>query len=1037
MLFLLVVAILFTLLGVVLTLVIEWHYLHSWLEKQPQELSSFQYEAGLPRYQLPKELKDLVDKNDASDPNQQQACLALNLFFQFLFKELKDTKRVRRWFMKKLTMEFEELLQKTTTGKLIDQITLRDLSLGTQFPIIKEISVGKVSLHETQDYIDELDIVMNIEYLGDFQLSVDADLVLGRSAYLSVKIMRLTGKIRLQLTRTPFTHWSIVFCQEPQMELKIESQFQGRPVPQVTSLIMGQIRRAIKKKHTLPNYKVRFKPFFEKQEAPCGIDEIRNSTFADGELHVTIIACSRLIKNNACARFYCTLAIDSVSWVDLFLQRLAAWTIRDVEVNKLASQAIGIIFTQEYIPDKGKQCVIIENVIPESPASLVDLHKKDVLISINGVKINSFNQTAKLLRQQNNKFLIRIERANNLRPSHSHDALSKLDEQIVNLKDVDANLTGEEEDDFINIKIKSEDSDGSPNSRTPTHGSPVKKIFLSAQSGLFMTLDRRRKSDSFETLKVAQDKLGSTSDTIITDEPFRKNADVRKTSLVSGTPIDPVWEEKFNFDVDTVHKFLNVVVWYKSSEQAEKNQKNDKEKSLKVDSDVQLGQVSIPLLDIALECATNSHGFHQQTFQLKPPDLKPTASRLHKLSSHPGFDESLCYGDITISFVHKPESLSKATEPKNGETASPSAESDDENDSVVGETVKEKECPDMMDVKTHDFIGTQFKAATLCHFCGKKIWLKVAFQCTTCKMISHKKCVSKCHSLTICTMGGAKLIPQMASQIKKKPEIVTTDMSNENSTETAELGVAATESAGNGVGVSPPGSPKIQRRSIPSLLINLANTAAHAKSGLTRAGSAHNLLSPSQQSLTQSKSLPPSPQHSPLGSRKASIQENPFVMNNDSDLDDVKLTVQRLLQHPNDEMLVSEAKKMGKELFAGLDHGERKTKLNEMVKKVQLEIDAEANNRATLSRMEKEAPEPTQKMRLALQIGKSDERSRALAVLLLHYYAGIQHCQETEVKPQSDTVNALQTEVEETGTAESKTESCDDVGKLNGKNNCL
>lgn len=41
------------------------------------------------------------------------------------------------------------------------------------------------------------------------------------------------------------------------------SQFEGRSMPKLTSLLVNQIRRSIKRKHTLPNYKIRFKPFFQ------------------------------------------------------------------------------------------------------------------------------------------------------------------------------------------------------------------------------------------------------------------------------------------------------------------------------------------------------------------------------------------------------------------------------------------------------------------------------------------------------------------------------------------------------------------------------------------------------------------------------------------------------------------------------------------------------------------------------------------------------------------------------------------------------
>ena len=82
---------------------------------------------------------------------------------------------------------------------------------------------------------------------------------------LLLAVKRVTGKARLQFTRVPYTHWSLSFYNDPILELEVQSQFQGRQLqPQIISLITGQIRRAVRRKHTLPRYKMRYKPFFRR-----------------------------------------------------------------------------------------------------------------------------------------------------------------------------------------------------------------------------------------------------------------------------------------------------------------------------------------------------------------------------------------------------------------------------------------------------------------------------------------------------------------------------------------------------------------------------------------------------------------------------------------------------------------------------------------------------------------------------------------------------------------------------------------------------
>ena len=109
-----------------------------------------------------------------------------------------------------------------------------------------------------------MSVVVDLEYKNGFSLSIDADLILGRSAYVHIKIVSITGKARLQFTRHPFTHWNFAFLEEPQIEFDASSHFDGRQIPQLTQLICNQLRRAVRRKHTLPNYKCRYKPFFDQ-----------------------------------------------------------------------------------------------------------------------------------------------------------------------------------------------------------------------------------------------------------------------------------------------------------------------------------------------------------------------------------------------------------------------------------------------------------------------------------------------------------------------------------------------------------------------------------------------------------------------------------------------------------------------------------------------------------------------------------------------------------------------------------------------------
>lgn len=225
------------------------------VSKQHEAISNKQQEAvvsgGSPK-QLPPS-----SQNEPTDTSKPETCNFLNAIFLFLFRELRDTPVVRHWLTKKIKVEFEELLQTKTAGRLLEGLSLRDISLGNSLPVFKTAKLMK-PVHLNEDGMpEELNFEVDIEYNGGFHLAIDVDLVFGKSAYLFVKMRRVVGRLRLQFTRMPFSHWSFSFLEDPLVDFEVKSQFEGRPLPQLTSIIVNQLKRVIKKKHTLPNYKIR------------------------------------------------------------------------------------------------------------------------------------------------------------------------------------------------------------------------------------------------------------------------------------------------------------------------------------------------------------------------------------------------------------------------------------------------------------------------------------------------------------------------------------------------------------------------------------------------------------------------------------------------------------------------------------------------------------------------------------------------------------------------------------------------------------
>lgn len=60
-----------------------------------------------------------------------------------------------------------------------------------------------------------MNLLVDLSYIGGFQLAVDVGMVFGRSAYLSVTLTKMNGLARLQFSRLPYTHWSFTFTEVP------------------------------------------------------------------------------------------------------------------------------------------------------------------------------------------------------------------------------------------------------------------------------------------------------------------------------------------------------------------------------------------------------------------------------------------------------------------------------------------------------------------------------------------------------------------------------------------------------------------------------------------------------------------------------------------------------------------------------------------------------------------------------------------------------------------------------------------------------
>lgn len=1027
------------LFGAVLTLIVQMFLIRWYLNRIPQQ--SPQDREQFPVINLPQVLKDKL--KDGGGLQQKENCLWLNLMGQFLFQELRDTSTVRRWVMRKMNFEFAELLQ-TTSGKLLAHIIVRDFSLGTKCPVIGGVCVQKVELGEGEQ-LETLDITMDVDYDGGFTLGVDVMLPFNKMAFISVTLRKLCGRARLQLTRLPYTHWSFSFLQEPEASFDVESHFEGRPLPQVAALIVNQLRRTIRKKHTLPNYKMRFKPVFPRPEAavsPCRL-KVNGQCITVGRLCVTFIKCSRLPALSRDTTLYCILSADVKPWKELVRGQRKVWVTYDVEVSKGQADNIGINFRDEYLMDRYGMAVIVDLVHLDSPAAKADIRKGDVLISVGTTRIVSMKQAAKLFKSSGEKFSVRIERPQVKLPQDV-----KFQEDAVSLykpSDVDAVEDSQTEDgeEFVNISIHTSTATSatadtiSTNSDTAARDKGLR--LTSPMSGDIQLLRPKSSSDltsmtssSLRTRKssadstppassprlkrrtVSQGPQSGKTDTGLNSSPnalapgprpsqgaMKKDHSPARDSLKTvsslgpegkedearsicsvdsdsdddASPVmktrevpasqNPRWHDPLSFDLSEQHAYLNVCVWCHNTEHMDV--KPDRP-TPPPHRDLLLGQVSVPINMVVLQCMMTMQGDSQQTLELQPGQIKAGASR-KSWAGHIGFEPHRCYGDVTLRFQFTSSTLDQQQRQEFVRDLDPSDPTDlagvgvemEANDSSQDEL---SDAESVSGEGRHLFSRAQFNSATYCNFCGKKIWMKNAFQCNTCDMISHKKCIEKCRAETLCSADGPRR-RSAPGEFWRTPTAARKQ---------------AEEEAGSQ-------SPRQQTRS--SRLLSKLK-------GVNRTDTSKPNTSPQTSRRSASKEKPKT--------REASEPAMP------TDL--------QFLHSTLDDAAINSAKQLGRQLFSQLEVSERKARLDQMVNKMQMDIDQETANKVALTKQLQEADSHTSRSAAKLAIDKSNEKIETLMLLLLQYCAGLQHCLDQE-EEQRQQMSASSAPVTDTNTAAS------------------
>ena len=378
----------------------------------------------------------------------------------------------------------------------------------------------------------------------------------------------------------------------------------------ITSLISNQIRKAVRRKHTLPNYKLRYKPFFHKTpEEDVGESE---GIQPNGVLEVKVSEISRLMCPSHLTDIYCTITMASLAFVEAHQQDDRHVMVSlDVEIHKAKNQQIGIIFKQS-----SADLVEIEAVLPNTPACKSNLKVGDILLAIEGKRVATIQQVAKVIKSlQTNNFSLRIDRV--IPGIIRNDAIL---EDLDGYEDLGDNKSGystaAKPTDTIPIRSSIDKGTSSESSLSNTPTNSPKKTKLIAKA-LKKTISRDH-SDNLKDDDGKSKGKALAKQATLHKVPSKTNCENLLTTFGSGvndvehyyqhSTIDCKlanlihMEDICNFKLDSQCRYLNVCVYGKS-----------------LGENQLLGFTNIPMYQILAECCETSLSQSFKTYELNPP----------------------------------------------------------------------------------------------------------------------------------------------------------------------------------------------------------------------------------------------------------------------------------------------------------------------------------------------------------------------------------------------------------------------------------
>ncbi|CAF1651896.1 unnamed protein product, partial [Adineta ricciae] len=631
----------------------------------------------------------------------------INCIFQFVFQELKDSSRIRRYIVKKLNVEFDDL-RNTRLGKLfLRDIVIQSFSLGKECPVLSDIQFERHERDE-QNLIKECQATFHADYQDGFSVTLDITLAFEQTCQLYIKIKRIRGDVRLELRREPFSHWLLVFQGEPLIDLDVKSYVSNRETAQLAQIIKQQIRRAIQRKQIWPNYKIRYQPFFPTSHRSSAKEclEVINPDLIPGKFHIKIKSCDRLSipyeiynqQTESSLFIFLTINVNKYTCEDYLCVNRDQWKTYQCELSPqctnirvkevLYMDRVELLIEQlDPIPDEFKDQTIFEEALKD---------KNIFLLEIQGKHVDQLKQVIHLLKH-NQKVQLVV-------------AIPVL--QSVQIpRAVETAVTEPEFTETLRRRFSVKTDTNQERTDTKLTNSPADTVHLMmANSDLL---------DSFQARPTLTQK----------PSPY----------------VEFNYESEFRVGSD--EEYLNICLWCKPP--LDCNVPNISRKH------ILLGYATVSLAEIVLNAHMSFKRETQMTLNFRSPispksnieayRKDPKRQKLSELTTHKKYDDHMAHGFVTIRIRHEPE-----IENRRKQEAKRQRSFSFETIIVDSEQLSFAEQP-IPKSPRHIFEDQIFSVGVNCALCQKRVWMKAGRQCRDCSVTVHRACEENFVLTNFCT----------------------------------------------------------------------------------------------------------------------------------------------------------------------------------------------------------------------------------------------------------------------------------------------